>query len=239
MVITFQYMSDLHLDFQKDGGASCVKSIEPLSDIIVLAGDIDGHKNIIKTLKHFASLWKHVIFVPGNHEYYGSSIAHLKPIFESSIREQNLHILMNNVVEIEGQRFVGTTLWFEKTVNAILRHKQFSDFKYIEKAKEDIFKEFDQAKHFLSQNIQEGDVVVTHHIPSPSLTADKYKLHAGNCFYASDLDNIIMKTNPKVWVFGHTHELIDKTLGDTRFVCNPLGYEWEGFSFSHERIIRI
>jgi hypothetical protein len=43
--------------------------------------------------------------------------------------------------------------------------------------------------------------------------------------YHSDLSEFILD-HPEIvlWTHGHTHELFDYTIGDTRIVCNPRGY---------------
>ena len=69
-----QYASDLHLEFAEnrffieDGG------IEPVGEVLVLAGDVSylGDKNMMK--KRFfdwcAERFKETLIVPGNHEFY-------------------------------------------------------------------------------------------------------------------------------------------------------------------------
>ena len=46
--------------------------------------------------------------------------------------------------------------------------------------------------------------------------------------YASDMEDFIHRNNHiKLWVHGHTHSPSDYMVGDTRVVCNPLGYPGE------------
>ena len=42
--------------------------------------------------------------------------------------------------------------------------------------------------------------------------------------YASDLDMLIEDRQPRLWIHGHVHQALDRTIGVTRVVCNPLGY---------------
>ena len=42
--------------------------------------------------------------------------------------------------------------------------------------------------------------------------------------YASDLDELIERTQPQLWVHGHIHASSDYFVGRTRVVCNPRGY---------------
>jgi len=44
-------------------------------DVLVLAGDIaSGSTNTIDVIKHFKDVgFSNIVYVPGNHEYYGTS----------------------------------------------------------------------------------------------------------------------------------------------------------------------
>jgi hypothetical protein len=42
--------------------------------------------------------------------------------------------------------------------------------------------------------------------------------------YASNLEALIMRRQPELWIHGHIHEAADYSIGDTRVVCNPRGY---------------
>jgi Icc-related predicted phosphoesterase len=43
-------------------------------------------------------------------------------------------------------------------------------------------------------------------------------------FNATDIEKIIIKHQPTLWVYGHTHECDDQRVGQTRIVSNQLGY---------------
>ena len=69
-------------------------------------------------------------------------------------------------------------------------------------------------------------VVVGHHTPSLTSCHPRYKdddlMNGG---YHSDLSEFILdRPGIKLWTHGHTHELFDYMIGDTRVVCNPRGY---------------
>jgi Icc-related predicted phosphoesterase len=69
-------------------------------------------------------------------------------------------------------------------------------------------------------------VVVGHHTPSHFSCHPKYKDdQLMNGAYHSDLSEFILdRPQIKLWTHGHTHELFDYTIGETRVVCNPRGY---------------
>ena len=70
----------------------------------------------------------------------------------------------------------------------------------------------------------EGDVVVTHHLPSKSSVAPQWKGSALNPFFVCDLEGLMITRKPALWLHGHTHANVDATVGATRIVCNPFGY---------------
>ena len=78
--------------------------------VLVLAGDIEGHGQINSFLERLAERFKAVVFVFGNHEFYGDSLRVYNRVKRNVVAD-NIHVLQNSTVTIDGQRFVGTTLW--------------------------------------------------------------------------------------------------------------------------------
>ncbi len=128
--ITFQYVSDLHLEFYDVLPPERLPLlINPVAPYLVLAGDI-GHPNeIFKELMAYVSAhWKHVFYVAGNHEYYTLSDPakwkYKKPVtmqereaeLEACVRPyKNVHMLNakrpSYFLHEEGMAVVGATLW--------------------------------------------------------------------------------------------------------------------------------
>jgi len=65
-------------------------------------------------------------------------------------------------------------------------------------------------------------VVVTHHLPSSALVAERYRNDPVSAAFASRLDNLAKKAD--LWVAGHTHDSFDIHIGKCRVVVNPRGY---------------
>jgi predicted phosphodiesterase len=68
-----QPLSDLHLEFHADSGRAFIDSLN-VSDVevLVLAGDISTYsRGLYEQLAGFCDRFAHVIYVTGNHEYYG------------------------------------------------------------------------------------------------------------------------------------------------------------------------
>jgi DNA repair exonuclease SbcCD nuclease subunit len=95
-----------------------------------------------------------------------------------------------------------------------------------EDAVEDHKKMLDFIKTVVAEKHDKKFVVVGHHTPSQASCHAKYaddQLMNGG--YHSDLSEFIMdRPQIKLWTHGHTHELFDYMIGETRVVCNPRGY---------------
>jgi hypothetical protein len=75
-------------------------------------------------------------------------------------------------------------------------------------------------------------VVVGHHTPSFQSVHEMYTHETlMNGGYHSDLSEFILDhPQIKLWTHGHTHHPFDYMIGETRIVCNPRGYEGNGYS---------
>src|SRR5687767_2988927 len=103
-------LSDLHLEFA---------SFQPSNvdaDVVVLAGDIHTGKNGIKWI--FKAFPNHpVIYILGNHEFYGQKIPKLTSEIKEAARGTNVHVLENDRFEIGDFVFLGATLWSDFQLN--------------------------------------------------------------------------------------------------------------------------
>jgi hypothetical protein len=100
--VRLNILSDLHLSLGP------LTLPETNADLVVLAGDI-GRPN-------FAASWassfaKPVLYVPGNHEFYGDSIVGTVNELKQLCAGTKVHVLHNDEVIVDGVRFLGTTLW--------------------------------------------------------------------------------------------------------------------------------
>jgi len=79
------------------------------TDIVVLAGDIGESVNGLKWARR-AFYEQQIIYVSGNHEFYGGDISIIEKMRETASK-LDIHFLENDEVIIDGVRFLGCTLW--------------------------------------------------------------------------------------------------------------------------------
>jgi hypothetical protein len=104
-----------------------------------------------------------------------------------------------------------------------------------EKTMSDHYRSRAYIKTVLEENRANGKnlpvVVMTHHAPSKASIKPRYLNDTiMNGAYSSDLSELILD-NPeiRVWTHGHTHDVFDYMIGETRIICNPRGYKgYEG-----------
>lgn len=240
--------SDLHFEFHRDGGQAFVESLLE-ADVLLLPGDLSNAAGIWDALLLLLRKYAHVVFVYGNHEFYGSNIPAVKKKVERLLRKLptlkgnlgQLHVLDNSTCEIEGRRFVGTTLWFRKAFGSLKWERMLNDFSQIGNAHQRIYEENERAIKFLEETVTGDDIVLTHHLPAVESVHPKYEGSPLNRFFLCDVAWLIEKRQPKLWVHGHTHDSCDYVLGTTQVVCNPFGYlaHEENPAFNSELIIEL
>ena len=220
-----QILSDLHLEFFKYGKIDFIESLIPEEsvDVLVLAGDISTKFSLKEDLKVFCDNWKNVVFISGNHEYYNSGFKEIGDIL-SGLEASNLNVLNDSFVEIEGQRFIGSTLWFPDGPYNAIQSKHLNDFSKIKDFSNEIYARNFTAREFLSKEVRSEDIVISHHFPLERSVADQYRNSLFNCFFLCDMSELISNKNPKLWIHGHTHGSFDYNEGETRVICNPFGY---------------
>jgi 3',5'-cyclic AMP phosphodiesterase CpdA len=101
----FRIFSDLHLEF-----SDWTPPPAAAADVIILAGDIAvGAHGIGWARQKFVET--PVIYVPGNHEFYGAELPEALDALRAEARRYDVHFLDGDVCVVSGTRFLGTTLW--------------------------------------------------------------------------------------------------------------------------------
>jgi Icc-related predicted phosphoesterase len=139
-------------------------------------------------------------------------------------------------VTIRDVTFLGGTLWtsLDKNNPIICEYtkKRLNDFRYITNGYTPItcdkwIELHNNTVNYLKQellNRTNKTVVVTHHSPSYQSVSEIYKGDDLNHAFASDLSDIMLDYNPKLWIHGHMHNSSNYMIGNTNVICNPYGY---------------
>jgi predicted phosphodiesterase len=240
--------SDLHADLWR-APEFWGQDFSGLKDTkLVLAGDIFSLRpfatDALKAdLELLLEAFEEVVYVPGNHEYYGTSPYRADEALnqlEEEYEHKGLCILRNqHGGYADGSYILGGTMWIPKVpagtppINDSFQIRNFSPWYY---------EEHERFKAFLEDSLQPGDVVITHHCPSLKSVPTRYENDPCNpWFVAPEMEKLILERKPKLWIHGHTHTSFDYMLGETRVICNPLGYRGEGQSerFNPRLIVEV
>lgn len=232
-----QLLSDLHVEF---GDYSYQ---ETDCDVIVLAGDIHTkERGVSWALEHIKG--KPVIYVFGNHEFYGATYPKLLNKMKQRCIGSNIHILENDALALDGVNFLGCTLWtdFELFGDAPRSGYQcqqtMNDYKkitrlpgYSKLRSMDVALINKKSQLWLIEQLKglenQVNVVVTHHGPSIQSVPEHYKEDTVTSAYVSNFENIMKEYNPMFWLHGHLHNSSDYQIGNCRVICNPRGYPQE------------
>ena len=117
----FQIISDIHLEYYNR-----MPEIRNLFLIsapnLILAGDICyyKHPNFEAFFKEVSRLYRHVFFIPGNHEYYtksdipDESFEIIDYLMRDKLKKyKNIFFIQQSYKELENVIIAGTTLWFK------------------------------------------------------------------------------------------------------------------------------
>ena len=239
-----QIYSDLHTDF------SSFEAPSTGADIVILAGDINcKSRGVIWAGEHFLCP---VIYVPGNHEFYGGHLDHTLRKMRD-VASAHVHVMDNQTWVWGRTRFLCATAWtdFSATGDVVAAAKTASDWmndfrlirfgdNFRRLRPSDLVSRNHATHDWLAQELDkdfEGNtVVVTHHAPVPEVVGDKHDGHL-NAAYTNNWYALLQKAD--LWVFGHTHRAVDVTLGRCRVVSNPRGYPNEQTGFDPSLVISL
>lgn len=232
-------ISDLHLEFERKRNEkfSLSKNLLQELDVLILAGDISVGSQAFtsKYINRWQSKNKnlHIIYTPGNHEFYGSSFDRVNMnLYKSCQKRKNVHLLLNgNSVKINEVLFVGGTLWTNFHNNPIFMleaHSSMNDYHVIKDfSPQKALKIHNRTLYNISESLlQEAQkkVVISHHAPSFQSIPEKYKSSSLSPAYYSSLENFILDRKIDYWFHGHIHDSMDYFIDETRIICNPRGY---------------
>ena len=256
-----QILSDLHVEF--DGN-----TIPPLAagaELVILAGDLAPvHTHRVGGIARRWGGAEHILYVPGNHEYYGCDIEAGRRELARQCVEHGITLLDRSAVTIDDLRFIGATLWTDFRLKAGALDEAWAhhevgrtapDFTGAirdSNARNGLLTTQESARRHaddrafiedqLAKAREDGltPVVITHHAPSPRCIRPWFENSRLNPGFASNLDALIEKYQPVLWVHGHMHDPVDESVGSTRIIANPHGFSRvEGHTFNPALVVNV
>jgi predicted phosphodiesterase len=158
-----QLASDLHLKhIEKSFPGELLIQPTPGADVLILAGDIASG---VRALELFKNWPVPVLFVAGNHEFYGLEIERARQQLRSYTKGGNVTVLDNACVEFGGVRFLGATLWTDYQIPhdmtqvelMAFAEENFPDHRHI-RFRDDKF----STKHALAEHNQSSSPIMHH-----------------------------------------------------------------------------
>jgi hypothetical protein len=226
---TFQYISDIHLEF-----GTPPPTIPPMADVLLLAGDIGdpAHPTYTDFLQCVSRNFRQVFIIAGNHEYYGP-----RTMVASEELIRGVCKVLPNVIFLQNEArqildtdiwIYGTTLWTnipdDPAIHARIK-SSIADYRRIKgfspRLSADLFAAAIAgfaAAHTATSAARQW-IVLCHHQPAMDLVDPKYRGYGSlNWAFASDAPTL---TGPaSAVVYGHTHAPYQ----NGKFYCNPIGY---------------
>lgn len=235
-LLSFQFVSDVHLDCRDSSDESKWPKIPRLAPLLILAGDIGraNQSHYVVYLRQLCEIFDTVILVPGNHEYYQASkpthtFAEVDSLL-ASFDIPNLVVLQKGSLVVNGVRFIGCTLWSNVDVDNPYVKLDMSDYYkiYTKKDETDITRRSWTKLHpslvldthrdhvrYLTHAIaasKEPVVVISHHCPTNRhLLPRKDTCSLSGCF-ATPLDVThpdLFKRPVIAWIAGHSHRIMN------------------------------
>ncbi|MDO8521292.1 MAG: DUF45 domain-containing protein [bacterium] len=258
-------MSDIHLEFAPLNNLPELATDK--DGILILAGDVCPYNSrdflLIPFLRAMSLRFSKVLYVLGNHEFYGYGSLTLgyrkvrQLIRDAKIK--NVHLLQDRTLTIGTTAFIGATLWtdFDKRdpnsmllasrrmadFGEILCHTSLGESRRINPV--DIYEAHQKSRRYIFRTVKKQralgkkTVVIVHHGVS---TLSVHKRFAGdriNGSFVSDLSEEILDTGPNLIIHGHIHDPVDYMIGNTRVVANPRGYPGENTAWNPNLILQI
>lgn len=236
MPLKIQYASDLHIEFPANKEFLKQHPLQPVGDVLVLAGDIvpfavmDRHMDFFS---YVADNFETTYWLPGNHEYYHFDIAGKSGVLCEAIRS-NVFLVNNTTMVHDNAKLIFSTLWshispgyqwqIERSLNDfhLIKHKgyRFSAEQYNQLHAGSLA--------FIQNELnkkEERIAVFTHHCPTFLNYPEQYKGDVLNEAFAVELHDLIEASEMACWVYGHHHTNTPEfTIGKTKLITNQLGY---------------
>jgi predicted phosphodiesterase len=246
-------LSDLHVELTR-GWDLPTGDERPRFDVLVIAGDLIplAERGVRWLCERVPD--RPVIYVLGNHEFYGTDVDRTVEKARAAAAGTNIHLLQHDSIRIGEVTFAGATTWTDFDLFGdphramVIAAEWMNDFRkirinrYVERFRPShALARHLQARAFLELEMRKPRpgklVVISHHAPHPgaalALSDPSRPDDLLAAAYRSDLTALMRPwandghgalKPADLWIYGHTHESEDIVIGATRMVSNAKGY---------------
>lgn len=227
-------LSDVHLEFGDWTPPAAA------ADVVVIAGDLHKEARGIPWIqRHFPGT--PVIYLAGNHEFYGSTITGVLDDLRAATAGSSIHFLEKESRQIGDLLFLGCTLWTDfalfgdPALSGAIAAQGMNDYRQIRTLPgyrrlkgRDTAAFHRESRGWLERELAAATgrnvVILTHHAPSGQSLSPNSTTEPLSAAYASPLDELVRTSGARLWIHGHTHRSVDYTIGSTRILANQKGY---------------
>lgn len=243
-----QFLSDIHLEFNY---SNYNMKFSDESDMVIICGDIcpmyiiEAWNMLFNEIKRYN---KPVYYIPGNHDFYRSTIDSVINSLKQKQKEIPNFFLVNDdlyTLPDNNTLLFGGTMWSDFNMvpinpfdpNHESLYKTFNDylcdFTYIRnndgfnltpKDCKKLCIDFkNKLKHMFETHIKQPILVCTHFACHPKSIHPKYKDNILNPYFITDCSEFFEYPNLIGWLHGHTHASLNYTINNKFVKCNPRG----------------
>lgn len=223
--------SPSYFNLRTKDGLNIDENVDKYYRLLAACGDICSIEQLPTYLDEVSSLYDYVLFVPGNHEYYGKEMNSINVQLNIIHNDySNVHIFSPGKERLllrDDLAVHGSTLWADVYKGCRVNSKRtpisIGD-RYLNYVDMNSLHEYavkrllDSMDYCLTNDIDL--IVLSHH--APSLSVKNIQHQNDHCGYVSNLTDSITKPI-RAWIYGHTHLNVSTTIGDTLITSSQWG----------------
>lgn len=229
-------VSDIHADVAVN--RAWVEQLEARpEDAIIVAGDVaTSLQTLAEVLTALNDKYKHVFFVPGNHELWIDSVsADCRHSVDKFFRILELcdELQVHTELAFLGELLVVPLFSWYRRVSPDAGMLEYFDMactwpwarSSLDDRVADFFSAINESAIEAVNRLENRIPILSfsHFVPRVNELFPGFETFR-NVMGCRDLDDAIERINPRVFVFGHSHINVDELVGHTRFVQNALGH---------------
>ncbi len=247
--VKIAYGSDIHLESWAT--PEVLPDFPDECDALIIVGDLTSYGDGAYNLRRrYPNDPRPIFYVPGNHEYYGSVYQDRLVAIQKDCDKHDIKFIgPEEPHELNGVKIIGATLWTDYNLNgdAVAGMSSagvgMSDH-YTIGFREDGGNKWFLPRHALElhqehlnwlltacrQDFNPRTIIVTHHLPTRQCIHPRWERSNLNPAFASEVLHRFQDFMPALWLYGHSHDAMDITVGETRLLSNQLGYKGENYA---------